>query len=145
MFSMKLICPPVAMFLLLPFCSCSTQMDLNSVDILQTQQREHKTCPMAISLPDVQMFMSKYRTNTKGKDSKEYIKPFIDSDGDTLMYIIQHNEGWEVLSSDKRTPAVLAYSEKGTCPIFEEENPSNLWLQSIASSIKKSNTRRTPN
>lgn len=48
-----------------------------------------------------------------------------------LCYLINYNDGWEIIAADKRAPVVLAHGEKGNFVI--EEAPNNMigWLESL--------------
>ena len=48
------------------------------------------------------------------------VEPIHSESGEISMYVIRYNEGWEVISSDKRTPLVLASAESGE---FEYSSP----------------------
>ena len=54
------------------------------------------------------------------------ITPSLNENGDTIAYIVNYNEGWEVLSNDRRTPMVLASSEKGSFNLDEIKKNDNL-------------------
>lgn len=76
-------------------------------------------------------------------DQKElYVKdiePF-NYDGITLFYIINYEEGWEIISSDKRTPVLLAKGEHGSFSMKDYENtPWGTWMFNIG--IDVMNTR----
>lgn len=60
---------------------------------------------------DVRRYLSS-RMKTKGETAD--ISVITGSDGDTLLYAVQYADGWEILSSDKRVPSVVAFSEYGT-------------------------------
>lgn len=42
------------------------------------------------------------------------VNPYLNKNGDTIAYIINYNEGWDLLSNDRRTPMLLASSTEGT-------------------------------
>ena len=55
------------------------------------------------------------------------ITPYLNENGDTIAYIANYDEGWEVLSNDRRTSMVLASSEKGSFNLDEiKKNDNNL-------------------
>lgn len=54
------------------------------------------------------------------------ITPYLNENGDTIAYIANYDEGWEVLSNDRRTPMVLASSEKGSFNLDEIKKNDNL-------------------
>ncbi len=41
------------------------------------------------------------------------ITPILFQGRDTVMYVVNYFDGWEIVSGDTRTPAILAYSEIG--------------------------------
>jgi len=50
----------------------------------------------------------------RGKNAKEFDTIFPMTDGiDTLMYLIQYKNGWDVIAADKRGPLVIAMSDEG--------------------------------
>lgn len=54
------------------------------------------------------------------------ITPYLNENGDTIAYIANYDEGWEVLSNDRRTSMVLASSEKGSFNLDEIKKNDNL-------------------
>lgn len=56
----------------------------------------------------------------KGKHlSLESIIPKYSKNGKLTMYVIHYNTGWDIISSDKRLPVLIATSEKGTFNYLE--------------------------
>lgn len=58
------------------------------------------------------------------------IVPYMNNNGDTLAYIVNYNEGWELLSNDRRTPLVLVSSNQGSFNLSEikkNDNLNNYW------------------
>lgn len=88
-----------------------------------------------VSLKDVDAYVNFKKLQAEGKG-----KPFAISDvkpihinGDvTLCYLLKYENGWEIISADKRAPVVLASAEEGTIEL--ESIPNNLaaWLNSLA-------------
>ena len=54
------------------------------------------------------------------------INPYLNENGDTIAYIANYDEGWELLSNDRRTPMVLASSDKGSFNLDEIKENDNL-------------------
>ena len=53
----------------------------------------------------------------------------------TLMYVVNYDKGWEILSADKRAQPVLAFSEGGEFS-FETANPGEkVWLEGLACDV----------
>ena len=72
-------------------------------------------------------------------DSNEYsLDVYRDSEQDTLMYIVNYgsDDGWQVLSSDIRTPAVLAESKSGRFSLEGGSEGFRMWMASMARDIK---------
>lgn len=57
--------------------------------------------------------------------------------GDTLLYIVnfKENKGWSIISADKRTPAILASSEKGSFDINKVNQSVLIWLDETSNRI----------
>ena len=52
-----------------------------------------------------------------------------------LMYIVNYDKGWEILSADKRAQPVLAFSDGGEFS-FETANPGErIWLEGLACDV----------
>ncbi len=53
----------------------------------------------------------------------------------TLMYVVNYDKGWEILSADKRAQPVLAFSDGGEFS-FETANPGErIWLEGLACDV----------
>lgn len=53
----------------------------------------------------------------------------------TLMYVVNYDKGWEIISADKRAQPVLAFSEGGEFS-FETANPGEkIWLECLACDV----------
>ena len=77
-------------------------------------QSQNKSAQITTITPEVKA-ITKYMARTHGVKSRSSVNnltPFV-LDGDTVMYISNYDEGWEVFSNDPRVPMVLMKSEKG--------------------------------
>lgn len=65
------------------------------------------------------------------------IMPYV-VNGDTVMYVANYEEGWEVFSNDNRLPMVLMKSETGSFnPYFlDRSNPFNCYFEDAAKSLQ---------
>ena len=68
--------------------------------------------PNTVSLDDVLSYISTYKGIVDTKSSEVSICPIID-ERDTVLYLVNYQDGWELLSSDRRAPRVFAMSETG--------------------------------
>ena len=107
---------------------------LDSLDTSFTQEDD-----TFVSLSDVKNYIGKELLSTRTDSNRALnILPYVESDTDTLLYIINYgnNTGWKILSSDTRTPAILAESDYGSFSL-ENGNPSvAFWLKGVAEDIK---------
>jgi len=57
------------------------------------------------------------------------------NDEATLAYLLNYNEGWEIISADKRAPLVLASGEEGS--FSEKDAPENVmaWIECLESDV----------
>ena len=70
--------------------------------------------------------------------SQETIEPIV-SGTDTVMYLVNYPEGWCLFSGDKRTEAILAYSETGNLSLNDIRNIEGFsyWLTDISDGLKE--------
>lgn len=73
--------------------------------------------------------------STEGISEIKSVEPMV-YQGDTLMYIFNFKEGWQVVSGDKRTEPILASDEKGSLSTDRLDNPGvATWLNDMADQI----------
>lgn len=58
----------------------------------------------------------------------------IEYKGETVAYLVEYQEGWEIVSACKRTRAVIAHDEKGDTKTLEIA-PISAWLQTVYEEI----------
>ena len=78
------------------------------------------------------------KAQTKTSAETYTLDAYTDSEQDTLMYIVNYgtNAGWQVLSSDIRTPAILAYSNTGRFSLEDGSEGFRLWMATMAQDMK---------
>ena len=86
--------------------ACTKEVDVSSVpfDVDSTLSSSY-----SISINDVYDYLSD-PVKTRSQDIR--IDPVI-TDNDTTLFIVNYDNGWEILSSDRRAPRVFAKSEYG--------------------------------
>lgn len=85
---------------------------------------------------DILSFL-KYKDLAEGKKNVVNIEPFA-INGATLFYVINYEEGWDVLSADKRIPHLVGSSGHGQLTMKDfGTNPRTAWLYTIAVDILK--------
>jgi len=125
---MKRIIPSLILMAFLFGCS-QIDDDFN----LQTKSEDTQTINYNVTIESATKF-----TNILDKGAKtiESIRP-IAMASDTLLYVVNYsnNEGWIIISGDKRTQSILASSENGKFDV-ENSNPGvQLWFDDMAENI----------
>lgn len=78
----------------------------------------------------------RYKSLAQGKEAiVESIAPIRNSDGDTLLYLINYDEGWDLLAADKRATIPLGADGSGRLNFEETENPIFSWIASLAEEV----------
>lgn len=93
-----------------------------------------KSC-FFVDLNKVYYFIEKSHGLTKSAALQSCaVAPYRNPSGDTLMYIVNYpdNDGWQILSSDCRTPAVIAEGESGRFSIEDGSPAVQVWLEMTA-------------
>lgn len=72
----------------------------------------------------------------EGKDFEVLeVVPMGLNDEATLAYLLNYNDGWEIIAADKRAPMVLASGEEGS--FSEHDAPENVmaWIECLESDV----------
>ena len=91
-----------------------------------------------VSIGQVLDFAAKKHPLTKATGEPDFdVAPYCGSSGDTLLYIVNYgdNDGWQILSSDARTPAVIAEGETGSFSLTDGSPAVQVWLDCTAQDI----------
>lgn len=70
-------------------------------------------------------------------DRVEMIQPIIE-DGDTLAFYVRFNQGWELISGDKRVPPILARADEGELNWTDTINPGVNSIRDILNIVRES-------
>ncbi len=63
------------------------------------------------------------------------VEPLADGE-DTLLYVINYEDGWEMVAGDKRAPVHLAYGESGSFSSETENVEMLAWIESLAADVQ---------
>ena len=91
-----------------------------------------------VKIGQVLEFAARKHPLTKASGEPDFdVSPYCGSSGDTLLYIVNYgdNDGWQILSSDARTPAVIAEGETGSFSLTEGSPAVQVWLDCTAQDI----------
>jgi hypothetical protein len=126
--------------LILLFAFGCSEMDFDGDYSVNQNQKIESNPKFNVSLSSVQAFVEILNKDVDGilRKEVETIQP-IDYLGDTLLYLVNYKEdkGWVVISGDKRTTAILAYSDKGSLNLNTLKNQPGplVWADDMAESI----------
>lgn len=92
----------------------------------------------ALSSADLDNYINykKLLFKSKGENNKVKSVDPLEFDGDTLLYIFNFDNGWEIISADKRTTRVVSHCDIGNFSIDECIPAVRVWIEGIASDIK---------
>lgn len=136
------------MLFCLVFFSCNKEdasvvrlgTDSNSLVSIKNVKTKSNCSQFQVTQDDVVKYIENKRITGKLKETdKVSIKGINDNWGFTSLYYVEYPQGWEILSSDMRTPCVLVHSNKGSFDL-NSSHPINSEIQLLASDIAKFST-----
>lgn len=92
----------------------------------------------ALDISDIRAFADRRSTITKTNGEPGYtMEPYCGSDGEPLVYIVNYGkgDGWQILSTDARTPAVIAEGDSGYFSLEDGSPAVRVWLDCMAADI----------
>lgn len=89
-----------------------------------------------VTAQDLENFVKFRRDASKRPDLsvKEVVSYGFD-DSQTLFYILNYDEGWEVVSADKRTQPTLAHGDEGSFTMDTDNEAMKFWMQTLANEV----------
>lgn len=105
---------------------------------LKKEGRKVLLCDNFVGIDQIKHYADKAKPATKTEAGTSYsVMPYCGSDGDTLMYIVNYGngDGWQILSSDARTPAIIAEGENGSFSVENGSPAVQVWLDCTAADI----------
>lgn len=105
--------------------------------IVETVDASRKKSDAHISITELGDYIKMCRDIDMTKASSVNIEPLV-SDGDTLAYLVNYGEGWELLSADKRTDPVLIMCKSGSVTLEElYSNPAQAaYMNGVEDNLK---------
>lgn len=86
-----------------------------------------------VSMRDIESYLH-FKTLAYEKKAVS-VEPFADGE-DTLFYVINYEDGWEMVAGDKRAPVHLAYGESGSFSSETENVEMLAWIESLAADVQ---------
>lgn len=90
-----------------------------------------------VSEEDLEAFIHNRILESKSKGSEIFVlsvTPY-SFDGIPVFYVIDYNEGWEIVSADKRGPIVLGHNDTGSFDENMTNEPLLCWIESLGGDI----------
>ncbi len=117
--------------LLLCLVACNDSDNLNCLEVIENT--DNSSIPTNLSY--IQQSIAFSRPNTRAANSYS-IEPYIYK-GDTVMYIVNYDEGWELYANDTSVPMVLASSDDGHFSLVDElvPTPYKNYIESLAEGL----------
>ena len=119
-------------------CACSDNMMLNEPVENTVLSRSNEQTTVSNDYTVTPEMVCKYLNIARKGKTIDSITPVIE-DGDTLAYVAQYtgNNGWDLISGDKRVAPVLAFCETGTLNLNATERPAINALNGMTQVVKE--------
>ena len=114
--------------------SCSKYETIH-VNDAQNNNVQNEIQNTRVTIDDVYGIVKRDFSNVKSSvlEDKFTIIPYTGNSLDTLMYIVNfgNNSGWQIYSSDKRIPAILARGDVGHFTLNEGSPAVAIWMNHL--------------
>lgn len=125
-------------FFLFTIASCSSSITMDTEYDCRTLTKSdicYEDCSYEVSYSDILRY-SHYKVVKDSKREVISITPITVNDSLVVFYAVDYNNGWELISSDKRGPIVLGSSEDGFFEKAVSENEAlKCWVENLAYDI----------
>lgn len=130
----------VLLFLMISFlCFIGCTKDIISPDTIPLFiPKEDNLLKNYVCIEQVRDFANKKWPQTKSNGEVDYtVMPYGKIDDTPLLYIVNYGnrQGWQILSSDARTPAVIAEGDNGYFSLEDGSPAVQVWLNCTATDI----------
>lgn len=115
--------------------SCSNEVEIN--EILNSQEETLATVEnndMNVTLSDIQAYMKK-GSDIASRNAGDGDIKVITYQNNTVMYLLNYGNGWEMMPGDKRFPLRVAYNDEGTLDYANMHDAQRMWFESMAEEI----------
>ncbi|MCD8263447.1 MAG: C10 family peptidase [Tannerellaceae bacterium] len=115
-------------------CSCDSVLNEDYQEKEKEKSQRFPVCTEPkVTVEEINHYL---RNNPLTRSATTEIEPIIYKE-DTLLYILNYGNGWEILSEDKRAPMILAFSEEGYLDLYNNSPGFYIWLNENAEAIYK--------
>lgn len=131
---MKRIIPTIIIVILAFSCAKEEPVSRILVDDILTKG-DIKEDSYAVTYADIKNYLH-FKQLENSELKLKSIEPF-EYEGQTFLYVLNYNKGWEVISADKRTQVVLAKGEEGSFTMKDyKETPWGTWVYTLAMDVR---------
>lgn len=89
-----------------------------------------------VTAEDLENFVKYRRSASKRSDlTVKEVKSYGFDSSQTLFYILNYDQGWEVISADKRIQPTLAHGDSGEFTMDSDNEAMKLWMNMIADGV----------
>lgn len=115
---------------------------VSCVEIEDNQERyESDAVKNSVLLDNIMSYIAAtHEPATRGGDSYYNIYPYL-YEGDTVLYVANYDDGWQIFSNSEIAPMVLASSETGHLDLEDEtfqDSPMYAYIEGIAEDVRYS-------
>lgn len=102
----------------------------------ETYEGEQLDQEYFVTATDLENYVKFRREESKRPDLsvKEVVSYGFDN-SQTLFYILNYDEGWEVIAADKRVQPTLAHGENGSFTMNTDNEPMKFWMNKLANGV----------
>ncbi len=95
-----------------------------------------------VTAADLENFVEFRRSTSKRSDlSVKEVKSYGFDSSQTLFYILNYDEGWEVVAADKRVQPTLAHGDSGEFTMDCDNEPMKFWMNMLADGVLQTRLR----
>ncbi|MCQ2141364.1 MAG: C10 family peptidase [Bacteroidales bacterium] len=97
----------------------------------------------SVSEDEVKFYANLHSSGISTKSAEAYRVDPVLYRGDTLLYVVNYDKGWEILTADKRFPRTIAYSEDESFSVDDLNDATHAWLDRFCNYIVSTRGRFT--
>ena len=109
----------------------ASELELDVLSAFNSTKSQHDV-DYSVSKEGVEAY-AKFKKLAYGKTLKN-VTPFPE-EGETALYIVNYDSGWELISADKRSTIVLGESDKGEFSVESDNSIMFSWVEVLADEI----------
>lgn len=133
MYYMKKIFSIVCGCIIMYSCNNEMEQTINEIKPYDTKA-EISEISSDVTFDDIQAYIQK-ESPVASRNGKNGDIEIITYQNDTVMYLLNYANGWEMLPGDKRFPLRIAYNDEGTLDYANMNETKRMWFNNMAEKI----------